>query len=139
LHGAINKQIPIKIAYCHKTHFERKNVFCFDNLHSDAILVLDIFPQVSQLIQREHGQNTANDSQTIEVVLVGVRVILQIGGNGLETVQDAAVQSLNWGWALGVSTMQIRLNGTIIQNKKRNRLNTFQNLKFKTKSTYTPS
>ena len=67
---------------------------------------------MSQLIQREHGQNTANDGQTVEViVLFGVRVLLQIFDNRPQTVHDAPVQSLNWNWTLGESAMQIRLNG----------------------------
>ena len=90
----------------------RSELICSVNLHNDSILILDIFPQISQLIEREHGQNTANDSQTIEVVLVGIRVLLQIGSNNMETVQDAAVQGLNRCWALGVSAVQVRLNGT---------------------------
>ena len=78
-------------------------------LHSNVILTLDVLPQKFHLVKREHGQNAANDGQTIDVVLFFIGPLLEVPGDGAKTVQNIAVQSGNRHGALVVSVMQVRL------------------------------
>ena len=87
-------------------------------LHSNVVLTLDVLPQKFHLVKREHGQNAANDGQTIDVVLFFIGPLLEVPGNAAKTVQNIAVQSGNRHGALVVSVMQIRLGWAGNANNK---------------------
>ena len=95
----------------------RENVsILFVLLQSREVFVLDFLPQIPQFIKIHHGENAAHDGQTIDVVLASIGSILEIVGNSIETIQNAALQGLNWSGLPDVSAVQVRLGNTVLIN-----------------------
>jgi hypothetical protein len=82
------------------------------HLHSGVVKGFNFLPQGFKFIQREHGENAANDSQTLNVVLFGIGSLLQILGDGTESSNNVLVQSRDGKGAGDVSIDQVGLSGT---------------------------
>ena len=64
-------------------------------------------PQGLDLGEREHGQNAANDGQALEVVLLRVGPLLEVPGDGAQSIDDVLDQSGDGSGALDVSVLQV--------------------------------
>lgn len=85
-------------------------------LHGGVVLSLDVLPQEFQLVKREHGQNTANDGQSLDVVLLGIGSLLEVPGDGAQSIEDVPVQSGHGHGALVVGVDQVGLSRAAIIN-----------------------
>ena len=76
-------------------------------LHGGVVEGLDLLPQGLDLGEREHGQNAANDGQALEVVLLRVGPLLEVPGDGAQSIDDVLDQSGDGSGALDVSVLQV--------------------------------
>ncbi len=91
-------------------------------LHGGVVKSLDLLPQGLEVGEREHGQNATNDGQALEVVLLRVGPLLEVPGDGAQSIQDVLAQSGDGSGALDVSVLQVGQSGAVDRNMNKQKM-----------------
>ena len=94
-----------------------------EQVNDDGVLTLDLGPHTADFIDGQHGQDASDGGQTLQVVLVGIGLGLQVDGNVLESSHDALDQSRRGHGRLEPWAGQFRVGTGKKYKKKRNKLN----------------